>query len=96
MQGREAKVERGMYMDKKKWKVDYKHSDGREGTVRVTTELQKSGAFGYGNGMGGQLTVDTYERSYDLRYCKEKDLHMVMLKEYFGAGFVSADEVKSE
>ena len=78
--------------DVKNWVVDYSHDDGRSGTVSVTTEIRKSGGFQYGNGKAGKITVEGYERFYDLRYCREKDLHMVMLEEYFGNGLVKAVE----
>ena len=77
----------------KTWKVKYAHNDGRKGTVNVTTELQKGAGFQYGNGTVGRLTVNDFNQIYDLRYCREKDLHMVMLKEYFGDGLVSATEL---
>lgn len=78
----------------KRWKVKYSHKDGRSGEVEAVTEVGASGAFQYGNGKAGALIVDGYTNGYDLRYCREKDLHMVMLKEYFGDGLVDAVEVK--
>lgn len=77
----------------KKWSVEYSHDDGRSGTVKVTTEVGKSGAFQYGNGKSGALTVDGFTQGYDLRYCNRKDLHMVMLEDYFGKGLVKATEI---
>ena len=77
----------------KQWKVKYHHNDGRSGVVSATTEVQKSGGFQYGNGKAGRLTVEGFEQIYDLRYCLENDLHMVMLKEYFGNGLVEATEL---
>lgn len=83
-----------MERETKKWIVEYSHSDGRNGTVEVTTEVGKSGAFKYGNGKCGAMIVDGFTQGYDLRYCTKKDLHRVMLDEYFGAGLVKAEEVK--
>ena len=77
----------------KNWIVEYSHSDGRAGMVKVTTEVGKSGAFDYGNGKCGALTVGDFMQGYDLRYNMEKDLHMVMLKDYFGKGLVKATEI---
>ena len=82
-----------MATEMKKWVIEYAHDDGRSGTIEATTEIRKSGAFDYGNGMGGALTINGYDNVYDLRYCKEKDLHMVMIKDYFGKGLVKATEV---
>lgn len=80
-------------MERKNWEVKYSHKDGRKGTVKVTTEIAESGAFKYGNGKCGMLTVERFSQSYDLRYCLEKDLHMVMLESFFGDGIVEAKEV---
>lgn len=80
-------------MDKKNWLVKYAHADGRKGTVKATTEIQKSAAFHYGNGKSGLLTVEGFEQGYDLRYCSDKDLHMTMLKEYFGDGLKEVAEI---
>lgn len=77
----------------KKWTVYYSHEDGRSGTVEVTTEVGKSGAFQYGNGKYGAITVGDFEQGYDLRYCTRKDLHRVMLEEYFGKGLMTATEI---
>ena len=77
----------------KRWRVKYSHNDGRSGEVEAITKVSESGAFQYGNGKAGALIVDGYTYRHDLRYCKEKDLHMVMLKEYFGNGLVTAIEV---
>lgn len=77
----------------KKWLIAYDHKDGRSGTVEATTEIHKSGGFDYGNGKSGGLTIDGYTFGYDLRYCREKNLHMVMIREYFGKGLVKATEV---
>lgn len=86
--------ERGkMRMEKKNWIVKYSHKDGRNGTVEATTEIEKSAAFAYGNGKSGMLTVGNFMQAYDLRYNREKNLHMVMLKNYFGSGFVEATEI---
>lgn len=79
-------------MNIKNWKVEYDHKDGRKGTLDVTTEIEKSGAFDYGNGLCGRIIVNGCDRNYDLRYCTSDDLHRVMLKEYFGRGLVSATE----
>ena len=78
----------------KKWSIEYSHSDGRSGTVEAVTEISKSGAFEYGNGKCGTLEIDGDLTSYDLRYSREKDLHMVMIKEYFGKGLVNATPIK--
>lgn len=80
-------------METKKWNVSYSHEDGRNGVVEVTTEITKSGCFDYGNGKSGALIVDGYPNGYDLRYCGEKDLHMAMIKHYFGKGLVKATEL---
>ena len=77
----------------KKWKVEYSHSDGRSGTIEVTTEISKAGAFEYGNGKCGALIIDGYPTVYDLRYNSAKDLHMAMIKDYFGKGLVMATEI---
>ena len=77
----------------KKWSVEYSHEDGRSGVVAVTTEIGKSGAFQYGNGKYGVIKVEDFEQGYDLRYCTEKDLHKVMLDDYFGKGLVKATEI---
>ena len=74
------------------WFVEYDHKDGRKGTVEATTIVGKSGGFQYGNGKSGMLDVDGYTQCYDLRYWKDKDLHMAMLKDFFGAGLVKATE----
>lgn len=80
-------------MEKKNWRVKYSHKDGRSGTIYATTEIEKSGAFEYGNGKCGLLTVGDFMQSYDLRYNHENNLHLVMLKDYFGDGLVEAEEV---
>lgn len=77
----------------KKWSVEYSHNDGRKGKIEVITEVGKSGSFDYGNGKCGALTVGDFMQGYDLRYCSEKDLHMLMLKAYFGRGLVKATEI---
>lgn len=77
----------------KRWEVEYSHEDGRSGTINVTTEVVKTGGFHYGNGKSGALTVAGYTNVYDLRYNSAKDLHMVMLKDYFGKGLVKATEI---
>lgn len=84
-----------MKKETKRWLVDYSHDDGRKGTVQVTTEIMKSGGFQYGNGKSGVLIENSvgYHHGYDLRYCKEKDLHMVMIREFFGKGLIKASEV---
>ena len=81
-----------MNSETKKWEVAYSHADGRSGTVNVTTEVQDSGAFQYGNGKAGALIIDGYPTGYDLRYA-HGDLHRVMLNEYFGNGLVTAKEI---
>ena len=77
----------------KKWRVEFSHNDGREGTVEITTEVMESAAFQYGNGMCGVLKDGKHREGYDLRYCTEKDLHKAMLEDYFGEGLVKATEV---
>lgn len=77
----------------KKWDIQYSHSDGRAGVVEVTTEISKSGAFDYGNGKCGALIINGYSNVYDLRYNTAKDLHMEMIKDYFGKGLVKASEI---
>lgn len=83
-----------MEKDIKKWKVKYDHKDGRSGEVDVITKILKSGAFDYGNGKAGELIINDVMQGYDLRYNNEKDLHMVMIKDYFGDGLVEAEESK--
>lgn len=73
--------------------MEYSHEDGRSGSVRVITEIRKTGGFQYGNGKAGRLVVEGYEAFYDLRYNRAKDLHMEMLKDYFGEGLVKATAV---
>ena len=80
-------------MERKIWKVEYDHKDGRKGTVEVITEVDKYGGFQYGNCKAGTLIADGYPNGYDLRYC-HGDLHRIMLEQYFGAGLVSAEEVE--
>ena len=80
-------------MEKKNWRVKYAHKDGRKGTVKASTEVGKSGAFDYGNGKSGLLVVDGFAQAYDLRYSLENNLHLAMLKDYFGEGLVEAKEV---
>lgn len=82
-----------MNNEMKNWNVQYSHSDGRSGSVKVTTEIYQSGAFEYGNKKAGALTADGYTTRYDLRYNHEKNLHAVMLKAYFGEGLVKATEI---
>lgn len=76
----------------KKWHVWYSHADGRNGTAKVTTKVEESGAFKYGNGKCGAIIIDGCSRSYDLRYCHDKNLHMAMIEEYFGDGLVKVTE----
>ena len=78
--------------DTKRWNVQYDHKDGRSGTVEVVTEIAESGAFNYGNSKSGTLIVCGQFNNYDLRYCGG-NLHMVMIKEYFGKGLVGATEI---
>lgn len=80
-------------IEKKKWLVAYSHKDGRHGTVEVTTEIGESSAFDYGNKKWGLITVGDFEQSFDLRYNRAEDLHMAMLKIYFGPGLVAAIEI---
>ena len=80
-------------MELKKWRVEYDHKDGRSGTIECTTEIGKSEEFDYGNGKWGLLTVGKFDQGYDLRYNTENDLHMVMLRDYFGRGLVKATEI---
>lgn len=77
---------------KKEWTVEYSHDDGRQGTVNVTTTIEKSKNATYGNGYAGLLQVSETSQGYDLRYSKG-DLHMIMIKDYFGKGLVKATEV---
>lgn len=79
----------------KRWSVEYAHEDGRAGVLECTTELAKSDRLDYGNGFHGCLKVvgDGYPNVYDLRYNKEDDLHMVMLRDYFGKGLLRATEI---
>ena len=77
----------------KTWVVEYDHKDGRCGTINVTTEVVKGDGFQYGNGMHGALTINGNVQGYDLRYSRQKDLHMAMLEEHFGKGLVKATEV---
>lgn len=83
--------------DVKNWIVDYACKDprmeGRIGSLKVTTEISKSGAFDYGNGKSGTLTVEGYPHTYDLRYCRENDLHMAMIESYFGENIVKVTEI---
>lgn len=82
-----------MESEVKRYEVEYDHEDGRKGTIIVTTEVQDSGATKYGNGKGGRLTPQGCEGfGYDLRYA-HGDLHMVMIRNYFGDGLVSATEL---
>ena len=82
-------------METKKWIVEYDHKDGRAGKVEVTTEIMKAGGFQYGNGKGGALTVKGYQPIvYDLRYNRDKDLHLAMIKDHFGKGLVQATEIR--
>jgi len=77
----------------KKWRIDYDHKDGRHGTMEVTTEIGDSTLFQYGNGKYGAIFCDDFEQGYDLRYCRSKDLHRVILDEFFGDGLVRATEI---
>ena len=77
----------------KKWKVEYNHNNGRQGTTEAITEIMESGCFTYGNRKCGALIIRDYEYGYDLRYCTAKDLHMVMLEDYFGSGLIKATEL---
>lgn len=77
----------------KKWNVTYNHEDGRNGVVEVTTDVTESKSKPvYGNGKFGCLFVDGLTVAYDLRYHKDEDLHMAMIQDYFGEGFVKAVE----
>lgn len=78
--------------ESKRWLVEYNHADGRKGTVEVITAVGKSGAFRYGNGKYGAITVGDYTQSYDLRY-STGDLHKAMLESFFGDGLVKATEI---
>lgn len=77
---------------KKTWNVSYDHKDGRKGTVKVITEVERVEGASYGNQKYGRLTVGASSTVYDLRYNKG-NLHMVMLKDYFGTGLVNAVEI---
>lgn len=81
---------------KKAWNVEYDHKDGRNGVVSVVTEVERVDGSRYGNQKYGRLSVGLrpdYTQTYDLRYNTEKNLHMVMIRDYFGRGFVKAEEV---
>ena len=79
----------------KRWSVEYSHDDGRSGTVEAVTEIERVKEPYYGNGKYGALTVNgEYKYGYDLRYNRERDLHMVMINAYFGKGLVKATEIK--
>lgn len=81
---------------KKTWSVEYDHKDGRKGVVGVVTEVERVDGSRYGNQKYGRLSVGAqpdYTQTYDLRYNTEKDLHMVMIRDYFGRGLVGAKEV---
>ena len=82
-----------MASEKKNWLVKYDHKDGRKGTVEVTTEIQGSSCFAYGNRKAGMLTVGNFNQAFDLRYNRESDLHMVMIGSYFGKGLLEAKEI---
>ena len=82
-----------MMSETRKWSVEYSHSDGRAGVIEVTTEVSKSEAFAYGNGKSGALIIGEYPNVYDLRYNSAKDLHIEMIKDYFGNGLVKAVEI---
>lgn len=58
----------------------------------VTTIVEDSEGFQYGNGKCGVLTLEGYTYSYDMRYCKG-DLHMAMIEMYFGKNLVDAVDV---
>lgn len=81
-----------MFQETKRWIVAYSHADGREGVVEVETVVEDSGAFKYGNGKCGMLTVGESKQVYDLRYSAEKDYHEMMIRDYFGSGLVEATE----
>lgn len=57
----------------------------------METEVGDSEAFRYGNGKYGALIIRDFEQGYDLRYARG-DLHMVMIRDYFGDGLVTAKE----
>ena len=70
-------------------------SEWDEAFLYIRTEVGKSGAFEYGNGKAGAIffaqdnpkfgyKAGKLIEGYDLRYCPEKDLHIAMLKEYWG------------
>ena len=77
----------------KKWSVEYSHSDGRAGVIKVTTEIWESSGGFFGNGKSGALIIDEYLNVYDLRYNTAEDLHMEMIKDHFGKGLVKATEI---
>lgn len=77
----------------KKWLVAYDHGDGRYGLVTVMTELTETKCQLYGNEKVGVLIVDGLQEIFDLRYCRDKDLHFSMLKSYFGAGLYGVKEL---
>ena len=79
---------------KKRWIIEYDHKDGRKGTIEAVTQIVKGEGFQYGNGKMGVLKIEGNTNGYDLRYNRSKDLHMVMIKEYFGEGLVNAKEIE--
>lgn len=85
-----------MIIETKNWEIEYSHDDGRAGTVRARTEISKSEEYTYGNKKYGALRINGEPVIYDLRYNRAKDLHLVMLQEYFGNGLVRAIEVEEE
>lgn len=75
----------------KKWVVEYDHKDGRKGKANAITTLCKVDDT-YGNQTYGHFETEHYATNYDLRYCRESDLHRVMLESYFGDGIVNVFE----
>lgn len=87
-----------MKMQTKRWIINYAHDDGRRGTVCAMTNVfvHKDGRYGEG-GIKVKLGFidiedDEYKAMYDLRY-EQNDPHMTMIKEYFGKGLKTADEI---
>ena len=81
-------------METKKWIVEYDHKDGRKETIELKTEVQETKGFHYGNGKSGAIFINDFVQGYDLRYnSKDRDLHMAMIKDYFGKGLVKATEI---
>ena len=81
-----------MIAETKNWIINYREIDGSVGTLNATTEISASGFFAYGNGKAGALIINEYPTVDDLRYNTSKDLHMAMIKDYFGSNLIKATE----